>query len=104
MLDVWVWVWENVECFRTSDLTVNFAASDNITKLSVKIMMNNREVVIFSGATVADAVRAYSRRSAKLLENGKFRVFDQYGNRTEADGELTDGQKLYLKRRDHEEV
>jgi hypothetical protein len=70
----------------------------------VKIMMNNREVLIFSGATVADAVRAYSRRSAKLLENGKFRVFDQYGNQTEADGELTEGQKLFLKKREHEDA
>jgi hypothetical protein len=67
-------------------------------------MMNNREVVIFSGATVADAVRAYSRRSAKLLEKGTFRVFDQYGNQTESDGELTEGQKLFLKKREHEEV
>jgi hypothetical protein len=78
--------------------------SDQIAKPSVKIVINNREVVIFSGATVADAVRAYSRRSSKLLENGKFRVFDQYGNQTEVDGELTEGQKLFLKKRDHEEA
>jgi hypothetical protein len=70
----------------------------------VKIVINNHEVVIFSGATVVDAVRAYSRRSAKLLETGKLRVFDQYGNRTEADGELTEGQKFFLKKRDHEEA
>ncbi len=69
---------------------------------SMKIVINNREVVIFSGATVADAVRAYSSRSSKLLENGKFRVFDQFGNQTEVDGELTEGQKLFLKKRDHE--
>ena len=70
----------------------------------MKIVINNREVVIFSGATVADAIRVYSRRSSKLLEKGKFRVFDQFGNQTEVDGELTEGQKLFLKKRDHEET
>jgi hypothetical protein len=70
----------------------------------VKIVINNREVVIFSGASVADAVRAYSPRSLKLLENGKFSVFDQFGNKTEPGGELTEGQKLFLKKRDHEKM
>jgi len=70
----------------------------------VKVVINNREVVIFSGATVADAIRAYSRRLSKMMEKGKFRVFDQFGNQTEADGELTEGQKLFLKKTDYEEM
>jgi hypothetical protein len=69
----------------------------------VKVLINKHEVVIFSGATVADAVRAYSRRSSKLLENGKFNVLDQFGNQTETGGELTEGQILFLKKRDYEE-
>jgi hypothetical protein len=63
----------------------------------VKILINNREVVIFDGATVSDAVRAYSRRSAKMLASGKYRVVDRFGNKTETDGELAEGQKLFLK-------
>jgi hypothetical protein len=62
------------------------------------VFINNRKVEIFSGATVADAVRIYSGRSSKLLHNKKFRVFDRFGNQTETDGELSEGQKLFLKK------
>ena len=70
----------------------------------MKIMLNGHEVVIFSGGRVIDAVRAYSIRSAKLLENEKFVVFDRFGNKTELDGELTEGQQLFLKKQDHDKT
>jgi hypothetical protein len=68
---------------------------------ALKIFINDREIIVFRGAMVKDAVRSYSMRSSKQLEAGILLIVDKYGNKTEADGELTDGQKLYLKRSDH---
>ena len=68
----------------------------------MKIFINDREIIIFRGAMVRDAVRRYSRRSSKQVEAGFLMIVDRYGNKTETDGELTDGQKLYLKNVNHE--
>jgi hypothetical protein len=68
----------------------------------VKIFINDREIILFRGAIVKDAVRSYSMRSAKQLEAGLLMIVDRYGNKTETEGELTDGQKLYLKKVNHE--
>jgi hypothetical protein len=65
------------------------------------MFINDREITIFSGATVRDAVRSYSGRSSEQLEKGLLKVVDRFGNETDAGGELTAGQKLYLKKRRH---
>jgi hypothetical protein len=62
------------------------------------VFINNREMAIFRGATVIDAVRIYSLRSSRMLEHGFLQVFDRFGNHTEPDGELTQGQILFLKK------
>jgi hypothetical protein len=62
------------------------------------VTLNNNTVMIFKGATVADMVLAYSQRSYKMLKAGKLRVFDRFGNLTEADGPVYNGQVFFLKR------
>jgi hypothetical protein len=65
----------------------------------VKVYVNNHEVEIFRGARVNDAVRSYSMRSSRKLLKDHLKVIDRYGNTTEPDGELSEGQQLYLKKR-----
>ncbi|HNX43460.1 MAG TPA: hypothetical protein PLJ84_11340 [Bacteroidales bacterium] len=64
----------------------------------MRIFINRKEITIFAGARVLDAVRAYSVRSAKRLLNGSLSVFDRFGNPTEPDGRLTDGQILSIRK------
>lgn len=64
----------------------------------MRIFINRKEITIFAGARVIDAVRAYSARSAKMLLNGTLSAFDRFGNLTEPDGELRDGQTLNLRK------
>jgi hypothetical protein len=64
----------------------------------MKVYINDKEVHIFSGACIRDALLAHSPRSIKLVATGKLSVFDRFGNRTEIDGPLIDGQRLTLKK------
>ncbi len=64
----------------------------------MKVTLNKNEVVIFKGATVGDMVLAYSERSYKMLKNNKLCVYDRFGNLTEMDGPIYDGQVFFLKR------
>ncbi len=64
----------------------------------MKVTLNKTEVIIFKGATISDLVLAYSERSYKMLKSGKLCVFDRFGNRTEADGPVFEGQMFLLKR------
>lgn len=62
------------------------------------VTLNNNEVRIFKGATIADMVLAYSQRSYKMFKTGKLCVHDRFGNLTEADGPVYEGQVFFLKR------
>jgi hypothetical protein len=64
----------------------------------MKVTLNNNEIIIFKGATISEMVLAYSARSHKMLKNGKLCVFDRFGNLTELDGPVYEGQLFYLKR------
>jgi hypothetical protein len=64
----------------------------------MKVILNKSEIIIFKGATISDLVLAYSPRSHKMLKGGKLCVFDRFGNLTEADGPVYDGQMFFLKR------
>jgi hypothetical protein len=66
----------------------------------MKVTLNKCEIVIFKGATISDLVLAYSVRSHKMLKNGKLCVYDRFGNLTEIDGPVYDGQLFFLKRKD----
>lgn len=63
----------------------------------MKVFINKRPVIIFKGATLADAVLAYSPRSFKLLLNGYLSIFDRFGNLTEHDGPVQEGQHFSVK-------
>lgn len=60
------------------------------------VLINHREIPVFAGATIQDALLAYSRRSYKLVMNGYLVVKDRFGNRIELDGALREGQQIYL--------
>jgi hypothetical protein len=62
------------------------------------VTLNNNQVQIFKGATIADMVLAYSQRSYKMLVTGKLCVYDRFGNLTESDGPVYEGQVFFLKR------
>jgi hypothetical protein len=62
----------------------------------VKVYINKREVTIFEGAHVADAVLRFSLSSYTKFLKGELRIIDSFGNHTEPDGPLTDGQDLRL--------
>lgn len=64
----------------------------------MKVFVNRKEITIFTGARVIDAVRAYSLRSAGLVLKGVYSVFDRFGNITEPDGRLSDGQILTIRK------
>ena len=62
----------------------------------MKVIINNREISIFRGATVRDAVMAYSLESYLQLQNGQLIVTDRFNNHLESDGALSDGQYIKL--------
>jgi len=64
----------------------------------MKVILNKSEIIIFKGATISDLVLAYSTRSYKMLKNGKLCVYDRFGNLTEMDGPVYEGQMFFLKR------
>ncbi len=64
----------------------------------MKVYINTKEISIFQGARIQDAVHAYSPRSLRMVITGTLSVFDRFGNRTEPDGPLIEGQRLTLKK------
>lgn len=64
----------------------------------MKIQVNNRAVEVFSGAQVADALRAYSQVTWKQVQNGGKVVLDGAGHEVALDGALAEGSRLRVKR------
>jgi hypothetical protein len=62
----------------------------------MKIFINQKEIQVFDGATVKDAVLAYDKKAHEFLLNGKLAVHDRYGNLLENDGALTAEQQITL--------
>lgn len=62
----------------------------------MKIFINNEEIIIFHGATVLDVVRAYYIQQDKRLPCILPNVTDAYGNSIALDGELTEGNHLFV--------
>jgi hypothetical protein len=65
---------------------------------AMKVFINDKEISIFKGACIRDALLAYSPRSLKMTLAGKLSVLDRFGNLTEPDGPLIEGQRITLKR------
>jgi hypothetical protein len=60
------------------------------------VLMNEKEIEIFSGARVGDALLKYSKEEYRAVSRGKKQVTDKWGNPHQLDGELTDEQHLYI--------
>lgn len=61
------------------------------------IYINDEPVEIFSGATVADALRKAEGDLLTDIEAGNKIVTDRYDNERDLDGELSDGEKLFVR-------
>lgn len=66
------------------------------------VFVNNHQVSIFQGATVGDAVLAYSKNSWKKVKNGQFFITDRFGFITETDGPLKENQRIFIKQHKNE--
>jgi hypothetical protein len=66
-------------------------------RLSVKVFLNGKEIIIFKGATLGDIVLASSKQSFKMLKSGYLGIYDRYGFMTESDGPAVEGQHFFLK-------
>jgi hypothetical protein len=64
----------------------------------MKVYLNKTEISIFKGARISELVLAYSQRSYKMLKSGNLCVYDRFGNLTETDGPVYEGQVFFLKR------
>jgi sulfur carrier protein ThiS len=64
----------------------------------MKIKVNQQTVEIFSGARVMDVLRKYSAITWKQVQKGSKAVFDGHGHEVGLDGELSDGDRLVVKR------
>jgi len=64
----------------------------------MNIRINDKMIEIFSGARVRDALLKYSAREYHAVDEDKKQVTDKRGNRVDLDGELSDGQRLYIKK------
>jgi hypothetical protein len=60
------------------------------------IFINQKEIRVFAGALVKDAVLAYDKKAYEFLLSGKLVVLDRYGNLLENDGELIEGQQINI--------
>lgn len=66
----------------------------------MKIYIDDKAVVIFSGATVADALRKHSPALLEMAEREEVIICDRFGNQVSPDGSLTAGSRLYLKKQE----
>jgi len=61
------------------------------------IRINGKEIEIFSGARVMDALRRYSRAEWKQVQANKKKVYDVDGHEVALDGELGGGEELLIR-------
>jgi len=64
----------------------------------MKVYINQEEIAIFAGARIQDAILACSADLWKQVSHGELSVFDRFGNLTDPDGPILDGQHFTLKR------
>ena len=63
----------------------------------MKVFVNNEEITIHHGARVLDVIRAYYAQHNKKLPCKLPIACDVYGNSIAPDGELSEGNHLYIK-------
>jgi hypothetical protein len=68
----------------------------------MKIFINDKEVEIFAGATVRDALNMFKRDAGIDRPINKADIRDHRGNSLSPAGELSDDDRLYIKERNDE--
>ncbi len=68
----------------------------------MKLFVNDKEITIHHGAKVLDVMRAYYVQRNKRLPCKLPIVTDAYGNSIAPDGELSEGNHLYIKTKQKE--
>ena len=63
----------------------------------MKLFINDKEITIHNGAKVLDVMRSYYAEQNKKLPGKLPIVTDAYGNSVAPDGELSEGNHLYIK-------
>jgi hypothetical protein len=61
----------------------------------MKVFVNDKELTLFEGAKVKDAVLNFDKRI--LRELSEYEILDKYGNQTGIDGALQEGSQLFIK-------
>ena len=62
----------------------------------MKVFVNDKELILFQGAKVKDAVLNFDKRI--LREISQYEILDKYGNQTEIGGALEEGSQLFIKK------
>jgi hypothetical protein len=62
----------------------------------MRIRVNETGLEIFSGARVGDALLKYSKDRYRAVVRGEKQVTDQWNHPLDLEGELTEGQQLYV--------
>ena len=60
------------------------------------VRMNDKIIEIFTGATVKDVLLKYSKKKYQSALKGKMIVVDENNNPVELNGEVSEGQRLYI--------
>ncbi|MDR1595041.1 MAG: hypothetical protein LBS43_11250 [Prevotellaceae bacterium] len=60
----------------------------------MKVFVNNKEIILFEGAKVKDAVLSFDKKI--LREISLYEILDKYGNQTGIDGALQEGNVLFI--------
>jgi hypothetical protein len=68
--------------------------------MAMIVYINQQEIVIFAGARIQDAILAYSRDELDRVIKGDVLIFDRFGNLTDPDGAMIEGQHFTLKSND----
>ena len=61
------------------------------------LFVNEKEIILFDGATVSDALRKYNDSAVNKVKKGNAYVLDTYGNNIGLSGALTEGSRLFLR-------
>jgi hypothetical protein len=65
----------------------------------MKVFVNDREITLFSGAKVKDAVLSFDKKLLRKIS--EYDIVDKYGNQTGIDGALQEGSRLFIKKSDN---
>ncbi len=61
------------------------------------VFINDKPVSVFYGATLKETILKHSKKSYAMLLSGYLGIFDRFGNLTETDGPVADGQRFFLR-------